>query len=70
MVGNTVRSDVLPVLAIGGRAVHVPYEVTWSLEHADHDGDVPTLSLGRRAARLARASRSGAHADRCRLLVA
>lgn len=43
MVGNSVRSDVLPVLEIGGRAVHVPYEITWSLEHADHDGSVPTL---------------------------
>ena len=37
MVGNSVRSDVLPVLAIGGRAVHVPYHVTWALEHADPD---------------------------------
>jgi putative hydrolase of the HAD superfamily len=44
MVGNSVRSDVLPVLEIGGRAVHVPYEITWSLEHADHDGTVPTLA--------------------------
>ena len=44
MVGNSVRSDVLPVLEIGGRAVHVPYEITWSLEHADHDGTVPTLT--------------------------
>jgi putative hydrolase of the HAD superfamily len=40
MVGNSVRSDVLPVLAIGGRAVHVPYHVTWALEHADHDPQV------------------------------
>ena len=37
MVGNSVRSDVLPVLAIGARAVHVPYSVTWALEHADSD---------------------------------
>ncbi len=39
MVGNSVRSDVLPVLAIGGRAVHVPYSVTWALEHAEPDLD-------------------------------
>jgi putative hydrolase of the HAD superfamily len=42
MVGNSVRSDVLPVLAVGGRAVHVPYHLTWELEHAEppthHDG--------------------------------
>jgi putative hydrolase of the HAD superfamily len=43
MVGNSVRSDVLPVLAIGARAVHVPAELTWAHEHAVHDGDVPTL---------------------------
>lgn len=35
MVGNTVRSDVLPVLAIGGRAIHVPYHVTWAHEQAE-----------------------------------
>jgi putative hydrolase of the HAD superfamily len=47
MAGNSVRSDVLPVLAIGGRAVHIPYERTWEHEHAEHDGSVPTLaSLG------------------------
>ncbi|MCU1353212.1 MAG: haloacid dehalogenase [Acidimicrobiales bacterium] len=43
MVGNSVRSDVLPVLALGARAVHVPYHVTWVHEHAEHDGSVPTL---------------------------
>jgi putative hydrolase of the HAD superfamily len=40
MVGNSVRSDVLPVLAIGGRAIHVPYSVTWALEHAEPDPEV------------------------------
>ena len=39
MVGNSVRSDVLPVLAIGGRAIHVPYAVTWALEEAEPDPD-------------------------------
>lgn len=44
MVGNSVRSDVLPVLAIGGHAVHVPYHLTWELEHVDdHDEDVVEL---------------------------
>jgi putative hydrolase of the HAD superfamily len=37
MVGNSVRSDVLPVLAIGARAVHVPYHLTWVLEEAEPD---------------------------------
>jgi putative hydrolase of the HAD superfamily len=35
MVGNSVKSDILPVLALGGSAVHVPYRITWDLEHAD-----------------------------------
>ena len=29
MVGNSLRSDILPVLAAGGHAVYVPYDVTW-----------------------------------------
>ncbi len=38
MVGNSVRSDVLPVVAIGAQAVHVPYAVTWVHEvAAPHD---------------------------------
>ena len=39
MVGNSVRSDVLPPLEIGARAVHVPYHVTWALEHAEAEPD-------------------------------
>lgn len=34
MVGNSVRSDVLPVIQIGGRAVHIPYHITWAHETA------------------------------------
>jgi putative hydrolase of the HAD superfamily len=44
MVGNSIRSDILPVLELGGRAVHIPYEYLWGHEVAEHDGDVPTLS--------------------------
>ncbi len=40
MVGNSVASDVLPVLAVGARAVHVPHELIWPLDHADADADV------------------------------
>ena len=35
MVGNSLRSDVLPVVAIGGQAVHVPYHLTWQHEIVD-----------------------------------
>ena len=41
MVGNSLRSDVLPVVAIGGRAVHVPYVVDWAHELVD-EADLPT----------------------------
>jgi|CXWK01.1.fsa_nt_gi putative hydrolase of the HAD superfamily len=37
MVGNSVRSDILPVIALGGTGVHVPYPLLWDLEHIDHD---------------------------------
>lgn len=46
MVGNSLPSDVLPVIELGARAVHIPYEVTWHHEQIDNDSfdfDVPTL---------------------------
>lgn len=43
MVGNSTRSDIEPVLSIGGLAVHVPHDHTWALEHAESDLDVPVL---------------------------
>jgi putative hydrolase of the HAD superfamily len=33
MVGNSPRSDILPVLGLGGSAVHVPAPLSWSHEH-------------------------------------
>jgi len=32
MIGNSPKSDVLPVVGIGGHAVHIPYEITWGHE--------------------------------------
>jgi putative hydrolase of the HAD superfamily len=32
MVGNSLRSDIAPVVALGARAVHIPYHVTWNHE--------------------------------------
>ena len=40
MVGNSLKSDIAPALAIGAWAVHIPFYVTWQLEHfedMDHD---------------------------------
>jgi putative hydrolase of the HAD superfamily len=36
MIGNSLKSDVLPVLAIGGHAIHIPYHTTWAHEQIDH----------------------------------
>jgi putative hydrolase of the HAD superfamily len=32
MVGNSLKSDVLPVLEMGGQAIHIPYQTTWAHE--------------------------------------
>ena len=36
MIGNSLKSDVMPVLAIGGHAVHIPYHTTWAHEKMEH----------------------------------
>ena len=36
MIGNSLKSDVLPVLALGGHAVHIPFHTTWEHERIDH----------------------------------
>ena len=39
MVGNSLKSDILPVLNVGGYGVHVPYHITWAHEHIEHSID-------------------------------
>jgi putative hydrolase of the HAD superfamily len=59
MVGNSLRSDILPVLEIGGQAVYVPYAKTWAHEQValpagiaqnfieiEHIGQLPKLLIG------------------------
>ncbi len=36
MIGNSVKSDILPVLEIGGFAIHIPCETTWAHEHVEN----------------------------------
>ncbi|WP_309608519.1 HAD family hydrolase [Flavobacterium sp.] len=36
MIGNSLKSDVLPVLGIGGYAVHIPFHTTWEHEKISH----------------------------------
>lgn len=35
MIGNSLKSDILPVLNVGGHGVHVPYHITWAHEHIE-----------------------------------
>lgn len=35
MVGNSLKSDILPVLGLGGAGVHVPYHILWQHERVD-----------------------------------
>src|SRR5438309_3241652 len=37
MVGNSLRSDILPVVELGALGVHIPYHVTWRHEHVEDD---------------------------------
>lgn len=56
MVGNSLRSDILPILKLGGRAVYIPSDITWAHElvpdfdrsherffELDHIGQIPNL---------------------------
>jgi putative hydrolase of the HAD superfamily len=51
MVGNSLRSDILPVLAVGASAVYIPEPITWKHEHAElpaegHPGFYQLAHLG------------------------
>ncbi len=35
MVGNSLKSDIVPVLNVGGYAIHVPYHITWAHEQIE-----------------------------------
>ena len=37
MIGNSLKSDVLPILNIGAQAVHVPFHTTWAHEMVSED---------------------------------
>ncbi|WP_452222805.1 HAD family hydrolase [Lacinutrix chionoecetis] len=35
MIGNSLKSDVLPLIAIGANAIHIPFHTTWAHEQVD-----------------------------------
>jgi putative hydrolase of the HAD superfamily len=43
MIGNSLKSDVLPVLNIGGHAVHIPFHTTWEHEKISHKVEHPNF---------------------------
>lgn len=55
MVGNSLRSDVAPVLAMGGWAAHIPHDLTWALETLDDEAHLEESPRFRRLTSLAEA---------------
>jgi putative hydrolase of the HAD superfamily len=43
MVGNSLKSDILPVLQIGGHGFHIPYHTTWEHEKIEVNIDHPNF---------------------------
>lgn len=41
MVGNSLKSDIVPALAAGSYGVFVPHELTWVLEHVEEPKEAP-----------------------------
>jgi putative hydrolase of the HAD superfamily len=41
MVGNSLKSDVIPAIEAGGWGVHVPHALTWAVEHAEPPSGAP-----------------------------
>jgi putative hydrolase of the HAD superfamily len=41
MVGNSLKSDVVPAIEAGSWGVYVPHDLTWSLEHVDEPAHAP-----------------------------
>ncbi|KIN65352.1 Hydrolase, HAD superfamily [Sulfitobacter noctilucae] len=44
MAGNSLASDVIPMIAAGGWAVHLPHDLTWALEHAQAPLSAPRFA--------------------------
>jgi putative hydrolase of the HAD superfamily len=43
MIGNSLKSDAMPVLSLGGHAVHIPYHTTWAHEVVEHTIEHPNF---------------------------
>lgn len=41
MIGNSIKSDILPVLDLGGYAIHIPFHTTWAHEEVKRKDNLP-----------------------------
>src|SRR5579859_886097 len=48
MIGNSIKSDILPVINMGGHGIHIPYHITWAHEKADAPIDHPNFRQAER----------------------
>ena len=52
MVGNSLKSDIVPAIAAGSWGVYIPHDLNWVLEHAEEpvaSPALPTAGASRRA---------------------
>ncbi len=51
MIGNSLKSDILPVLELGGNAIHIPFHITWAHEMVEevpvHDRFMELENIGK-----------------------
>lgn len=52
MVGNSIKSDILPVLEIGAYAIHIPFHTTWEHEMVKEPVEHPKFRLLERATQM------------------
>jgi putative hydrolase of the HAD superfamily len=45
MVGNSIKSDILPVLQIGAQAIHIPFHTTWQHEIVSPSADDTFITM-------------------------
>jgi putative hydrolase of the HAD superfamily len=61
MIGNSLKSDVIPALESGAWGIHVPHDLTWALEHAEAPANHPRFRVIETLAKLPELLRELAH---------
>jgi putative hydrolase of the HAD superfamily len=52
MVGNSLKSDIVPAIEVGSWGIFIPHPLTWALEHVDAPKDAPRFRQIERIAEL------------------